>query len=182
MNNISICFLHYRWQFSTSISVTAFTTNTILGDPGAVSRVGKFSSTGERAPGYRLSPSYFQKFKRMRLLIGHKKCFVLLCPIREQFFLSSFREFVHDGYCFDHGLSDSCTKEINAVTIRESVPRGSFAHTWNLSSRPFSRPDWLPLGLRGCTNTRPRRVYLCLLKPEFSWTSISCFHGRSHAL
>ena len=32
------------------------------------------------------------------LLIGHKKCFVLLCPIGEQFFLSSFREFVHDGY------------------------------------------------------------------------------------
>ena len=37
-----------------------------------------------------------------RLLIGHKKCFVLLCPIGEQFLLSSFREFVHNGYCFDH--------------------------------------------------------------------------------
>ena len=34
-----------------------------------------------------------------RLLIGHKKCFVLLCPIGEQFLLSSSREFVHDGYC-----------------------------------------------------------------------------------
>ena len=33
-----------------------------------------------------------------RLLIGHKKCFVLLCPIGEQFLLSSFREFVHNGY------------------------------------------------------------------------------------
>ena len=32
------------------------------------------------------------------LLIGHKKCFVLLCPISEQHLLSSFREFVHDGY------------------------------------------------------------------------------------
>ena len=32
------------------------------------------------------------------LLIGHKKCFVLLCPIGEQRLLSSFREFVHDGY------------------------------------------------------------------------------------
>ena len=31
----------------------------------------------------------------------------------------------------------------------ESVPRGSFACTLKLSSRPFSRPDWLPLGLRG---------------------------------
>ena len=34
-----------------------------------------------------------------RLQIGHKKCFVLLCPIGEQFLLSFFREFVHDGYC-----------------------------------------------------------------------------------
>ena len=34
-----------------------------------------------------------------QLLIGHKKCFVLLCPIGEQFLLSSFREFVYDGYC-----------------------------------------------------------------------------------
>ena len=32
------------------------------------------------------------------LLIGHKKYFVLLCPIGEQHLLSSFREFVHDGY------------------------------------------------------------------------------------
>ena len=34
-----------------------------------------------------------------RVLIGHKKCFVLLCPIGKQFLLGSFREFVHDGYC-----------------------------------------------------------------------------------
>ena len=50
-----------------------------------------------------------------RLLIWHKTCFVLLCPIGEQFLLSSFREFVHDGYCLDHGLSGSCTKEMHAV-------------------------------------------------------------------
>ena len=34
-------------------------------------------------------------------LIGHKKYFVLLCPIGEQFLPSSFREFVHDGYYLD---------------------------------------------------------------------------------
>ena len=50
-----------------------------------------------------------------RLLIGHKKCFVLLCPISEQFLLSSFPEFVLDGYCFNHALSGSCTKEMQAV-------------------------------------------------------------------
>ena len=59
----------------------------------------KFSSKGKRAPGYRLSPRYFQNSSGCRLLIGHKKCFVLLCPIGEQLLLSSFREFVHDGYC-----------------------------------------------------------------------------------
>ena len=32
----------------------------------------------------------------------------------------------------------------------ESVTTGSFALTWKLSSRRFSRPDWLPLGLREC--------------------------------
>ena len=32
------------------------------------------------------------------LLIGHKKCFVIWCPIGEQFPLSSFREFVPDGF------------------------------------------------------------------------------------
>ena len=52
---------------------------------------------------------------RCRLLIGHKKCFVLLCPIGEQSLLSSFREFVHDYYCRDHGLSGSCIKEMHAV-------------------------------------------------------------------
>ena len=33
------------------------------------------------------------------LLIGHKRCFALLCPIGEQLLLSSFWVFVHVGYC-----------------------------------------------------------------------------------
>ena len=52
-----------------------------------------------REKGYRLSTNYFQNSSGCRLLIGHKKCFVLLCPIGEQCLLSSFCEFVHDGYC-----------------------------------------------------------------------------------
>ena len=59
----------------------------------------KFLSKGERAPRYRLSPSYFQKFKRMPAPDWAQKSFVLLCPIGEQCLLSSSREFVHDGYC-----------------------------------------------------------------------------------
>ena len=72
------------------------------------------------------------------LLIGHKKCFVLLCPIGEQHLLSSFREFVHDSYWLDHGY-----------LWWESVPRGFFTWAWNLFSHLFSLPDWLPLGLQG---------------------------------
>jgi len=33
------------------------------------------------------------------LLIGRKKCFVLLCPIGKQHLVSSFREFVRDSFC-----------------------------------------------------------------------------------
>ena len=48
-----------------------------------------------------------------RLLIGHKKCFVLLCPIGEQFLLSSFREFVHDTIVSPH-LPGPFTKLVRA--------------------------------------------------------------------
>ena len=65
----------------------------------------KFSSTGERAPGYQLSPSYFKKFKRIPAPVCAQKMLCIFVPNRPQFLLSSFREFVHDSYCFDHGLS-----------------------------------------------------------------------------
>ena len=66
-------------------------------EPGEKARR-KFSSTGGRAPGYRLSQDHFQTVKRM------------LAPdwIGEQFLLTYFREVVHDGYylatvaCFLH--------------------------------------------------------------------------------
>ena len=32
------------------------------------------------------------------------------------------------------------------------------------------------------TNTRLWRVFFCVFKPEFSWTSINCFHGFPRAL
>ena len=47
------------------------------------------------------------------LLIGHKKCFVLWCPIGEQYLLSSFREFVHDallGVCMWNTMWKTCEK------------------------------------------------------------------------
>ena len=75
----------------------------ILGDPGAVSRVGRKGGTKEPlcTDSHR---TISKNSSGCRLVIGHKKCFVLLCLIGEQFLLSSFREFVHDGYCLDPRL------------------------------------------------------------------------------
>ena len=43
----------------------------------------KFSSTGERAPGYRLSPSYFQKFQRMPAPDWAQKMLCIIVPNRQ---------------------------------------------------------------------------------------------------
>ena len=45
---------------------------------------------------YRIIP---KRSSECWLLIGHKKCFVLLCPIGEHHRLSPFCVFVHDCYC-----------------------------------------------------------------------------------
>ena len=74
---------------------------TILGDPGAVSRVGRKEGTKlfKEPLGTASHRTISKNSSGCRLLIGHKKCFVLLCPIGEQFLPTSFREFVHDCYC-----------------------------------------------------------------------------------
>ena len=71
----------------------------------------------------------YERTKRTQKMcspIGHNNSKHFLCPIRSR-----------------HPL------EILEIARWESVPRGFFARTWKLSSCPFSRPDWLPLGLRG---------------------------------
>ena len=54
----------------------------------------------------------FKNSSECWLEIGHKNA---LHYCAQQFLLSSFREFVHDHYCLDHGLSGSCTKEMHVV-------------------------------------------------------------------
>ena len=77
--------LFVSWYTTAIVSITACL---ILGDPGAVSRVGrgeagrKFSSTGERAPGYRLSPNYLQKFKQMPAPDWAQKMLCIIVPNR----------------------------------------------------------------------------------------------------
>ena len=75
----------------------------------------KFSSTGGKAPGYRISPDHFQTVKRMLAPAWAQNCFVSLSRLGERHLLSSFRECVHDGCWIDHGLSGSCTEEMHAV-------------------------------------------------------------------
>ena len=50
----------------------------------------KFLSTGERAPGYRLSPNYFQKFKRMPAPDWAQKMLCIIVPNRRTVSLEFF--------------------------------------------------------------------------------------------
>ena len=51
-----------------------------------------------------------------RLLIkGTKNALYYCAQSGEHMSMSSFRVFVHDGYCLDHDLSSSGTKEMHAV-------------------------------------------------------------------
>ena len=83
---------------------------------GRVKRRDKsFQSWAEEPLGTDSHRTISKRSRECWFLIGHKKCFVLLCPIGEQHLLSSFREFVYDGYWLDHSLSGPCTKEMHAV-------------------------------------------------------------------
>ena len=68
-----------------------------------------------KAPGYRLSPDHFQTVNRMLAPDWAQKMLCIIVPNRQTHLLSSFRVFVHEGYCLDHGLFGSCTREMDAV-------------------------------------------------------------------
>ena len=75
----------------------------------------KFSSAGEWAPGYRLSPGYFQKFKRMPAPDWTQKMLCIIVPNRRKVAPKFFSWVRTRRYCLDHGLSGSCTTEMNAA-------------------------------------------------------------------
>ena len=66
-----------------------------VGSGGKAGRM--FSSKDGIAPGYRLSPDHFQKFKRMLALDWAQKMLCINVPNRRTYLPSSFRVFVHDG-------------------------------------------------------------------------------------
>ena len=78
--------------------------------------------------------------------IGHNNTKHFLCPIRSR-----------------HPL------EFLEIVRWESVPRGSFARIWKLSSHLFFRPDWLSLGLRGWVNIGYRTPTFFRLLPRVYW-------------
>ena len=99
-------------QFKTRVHASAQTIpHFILGDPGAVSRVGK---SGRKSPlGTDSHRTISKNWSGCRLLIGHKKCFVLLGPIGEQFlcqwvlFVSSYTTAIgHDPFNQNSDRSD----------------------------------------------------------------------------
>ena len=85
--------------------------------------------------------------------IGHNNTKHFLCPIRNQ-----------------HSLD-------RLETVRwESVPRCFSSCAWKLSSRLFSRPDWPPLGLRGCwLNYPPAYFNLATCRGLMTLRSSFCF-------
>ena len=90
----------------------------ILGDPEGVSRAEErrdenFQARAEEPLGTDSQRTISKRSSKCWLLIGHKKCFLLLYPIGEEFLLSSFRESVHDGYCLSR-LTGSFTKLVHA--------------------------------------------------------------------
>ena len=86
-------------------------------------------------PSYTNSP---KELRRNSSPIGHNNTKHFLCPVGSRH-LFEFLE----------------------IARWQSVRRGSSTRTWKLSSRPFSRPDWLPRGLRGCaiSGLRPVHTY-----------------------
>ena len=94
----------FRPVISAEKLLTARPLPNILGDPGA-SQSGRvkrrdesFQAWAEEPLGTDSRRTISKRSSQCLLLIGHIKCFVLLCSIGEQHLLSSFREFVHDGF------------------------------------------------------------------------------------
>ena len=129
----------------------------ILGDPGAVSRAGLKGATkvfkhGRKSPWADSHRTISKRSRECWFLIGHKKCFVLLCPIGEQSLQSPFLEFVHDGYYPATVAPSSETQEQSVGSgekaERKSSSTGERALGYRLSSNYFQKfkqmpaPDW----------------------------------------
>ena len=100
----------------------------ILGDPRAVSRVGKGRGRkfAKETPGTDSHRTISKTSSRCLLLIGRKKCFVSLCPIGEQFILpQKIFNFVHSKTLFSalvmrYGSENGKQMQVTIIKITES--------------------------------------------------------------
>ena len=123
----------------------------------------KFLSKGGGAPRYLLSPDHFQKFKRMPAPDWAQKMLCIIVPNRRAHLLSSFRVFVHDSYCLDHGLSGSCTKEMHAVrklSVWYKIPIWSNSLTLSNASELFW--SWISINHIQVHKEKENFVIACL--------------------
>ena len=79
-----------------------------------------FQAQAEKPLGTDSHRTISKRSRECWFLIGHKKCFELLCPIGEQHLLSSSREFVHDG-CYlatvrNEGTTDESKNVSDAIS------------------------------------------------------------------
>ena len=77
----------FSCAYAYAYVAAVFTCLHILGDPGAVNRVGRKGGTkvfkyGQNNPGYQLSPNYFQKFKQMPAPDWAQKMLCIIVPNR----------------------------------------------------------------------------------------------------
>ena len=121
----------------------------LIPDVGSEEKAGQtFLLRGKEPLGTETHRTISKNSSGCRLLIGHKKCFVLLCPIGEHISMSSFRVFVHDGYCLDHGLSSLCTKEIHAVKKLSVCIKSASVPTRLLCQMQANSPEPYPSSWR----------------------------------
>ena len=95
---------HVPVNTSRNHTITHFPSSETQGrsvGPGEKARQ-KFQAQAEKPLGTDSHQTISKRSSECWLLIGHKKCFVLFCPIGEQHLLSSFREFVHDSFYLRH--------------------------------------------------------------------------------
>ena len=127
----------------------------ILGDPEAVSRVGRKGSTKVFKDG-RQSPwvPTLTGTLRMLTLIGHKNALYYCAQSAKSISWVFFREFVHDSYRLDHSWSVSCTKEMHTVrklSIWYKLPISNTVYPKTKDAFPVTCVAW-----RFCREQSPR--------------------------
>ena len=102
---------------------------------------------------YSILTELFPKIQAMPSPDWAQKMLCIIVPNRPTV-SSEFFSWVRTRRLFVRFFHQACACKGNFSTFLTTNERttGSFARTWKLSSRLFTRPDWLPLGLRGCVN------------------------------